>query len=88
MSADLLRKASDKIRESVEVSAAQPQTAATVSGVWLNSRYHPTFSTPAALAVADLLDSAAGHVEYTGDLASEDVVAALTVARAYLGASA
>lgn len=45
--------------------------------------WHPAV----ALAVADMLDSAAGHVEYTGDLVSEDVKHALTVARAYLGRS-
>lgn len=37
-----------------------------------------------AVAVAGLLESAAGHVEYTGRLADEDVAAALDVACAYL----
>lgn len=44
--------------------------------------WHPAV----ALAVADLLDNTAGHVEYTGATeASEDVRDALAVARAYLG---
>ncbi len=42
--------------------------------------WHPA----AALAVADLLDATAGHVEYTGDETSEDVRHSLAVARAFL----
>lgn len=53
-----------------------------------DAEYVASWHPGVALAVADLLDRTAGHVEYTGDLISEDVIDALAVARAYLGEEA
>lgn len=93
MSADVLRRAADSLREAVEVAASQPETAAVVRGVWLNSRYHVVVAVPVALAVADQLDAMAAVVtEAEGTplaiVADGLAVKSLAVARAYLGESA
>lgn len=85
MSADILRQAADRFRESVELAASQPEISADVRGVWLNARYYPVLSTPAALAVADWLDCVVGDAK---DGIFDQYEDALPIARAYLGESA
>ena len=88
MSAARLREAADKIREGVEIAAAQPAVAVNARGVWLNNRYHLTLSVPAALALADWLEKTADHMDpelaLDGGCPDCEQDGALVVADAYL----
>lgn len=92
MIADLLRTAAALMRERAENSAHAQMGPLTWTGSFsgkqhLTTAHYNAWHPLVALAVADLLDNVAGHVEYSGATeASEDVRDALTVARAYLGA--
>ncbi len=66
--------------EQTESDADTLRRAAASLREWRGASLHPII----ALAVADLLDDTAGHIEYTGDETGDDVRRALAVARAYL----
>lgn len=85
MSSEVLRRAASELRENAEKSGTQPQTAAHITGVWLNGRFHAAISADTASALADLLDIAATHQVGFTPVARERITA---VARAYLGESA